>query len=102
MATLDRNPRRGRERTIKQARRVAETGAGKAFDRLALVMPQASACDLEQDVRQDFPTDIYRFAQVPVSTWRWPCGASRYPPFRSATKASTFPIAVTTCEVILC
>ncbi|MEI8371508.1 MAG: hydrogenase [Planctomycetota bacterium] len=36
---------------------------------LGLVGPVARACDLEQDVRQDFPADIYRFAQVPVSTW---------------------------------
>jgi Ni,Fe-hydrogenase III large subunit len=35
---------------------------------LGLVGPAARACDLEEDVRQDFPADIYRFAQVPVST----------------------------------
>ena len=36
---------------------------------LGLVGPAARACGLECDVRQDFPAGIYRFAQVPVSTW---------------------------------
>ncbi|MBI1903203.1 MAG: NADH-quinone oxidoreductase subunit C [Planctomycetia bacterium] len=36
---------------------------------LGLVGPAARACGLECDVRQDFPWGIYRFAQVPVSTW---------------------------------
>jgi Ni,Fe-hydrogenase III large subunit len=36
---------------------------------LGLVGPAARACGLERDVRQDFPAGIYRFAQVPVSTW---------------------------------
>jgi len=31
--------------------------------------PTARACGVEYDVRQDFPSGIYRFAQVPVSTW---------------------------------
>lgn len=36
---------------------------------LGLVGPAARACGLEGDVRGDFPAGIYRFAQVPVSTW---------------------------------
>src|SRR5262249_41209692 len=36
---------------------------------LGLVGPAARACGLERDVRQDFPSGIFRFAQVPVSTW---------------------------------
>jgi Ni,Fe-hydrogenase III large subunit len=36
---------------------------------LGLVGPAARACGLERDVRHDFPAGIYRFAQVPVSTW---------------------------------
>jgi len=36
---------------------------------LGLVGPSARACGLERDVRLDFPTGIYRFAHVPISTW---------------------------------
>src|SRR5262249_49086434 len=36
---------------------------------LGLVGPAARACGIECDARQDFPSGIYRFAQVPVSTW---------------------------------
>ncbi len=36
---------------------------------LGLVGPAARACGLECDVRHDFPTGIFRFAQMPVSTW---------------------------------
>ena len=36
---------------------------------LGLVGPTARACGVECDVRQDFPSGIYRFAQVPISTW---------------------------------
>src|SRR5207302_876150 len=36
---------------------------------LGMVGPAARACGVEQDARQDFPSGIYRFAQVPVSTW---------------------------------
>jgi Ni,Fe-hydrogenase III large subunit len=36
---------------------------------LGMVGPAARACGIECDVRQDFPYGIYRFAQVPVSTW---------------------------------
>jgi Ni,Fe-hydrogenase III large subunit len=36
---------------------------------LGVVGVAARACGLECDVRQDFPAGIFRFAQVPVSTW---------------------------------
>jgi Ni,Fe-hydrogenase III large subunit len=36
---------------------------------LGMVGPAARACGPERDVRQDFPAGIYRFSQVPVSTW---------------------------------
>jgi Ni,Fe-hydrogenase III large subunit len=36
---------------------------------LGLVGPAARACGVERDVRHDFPTGIYRFAQLPVSSW---------------------------------
>jgi Ni,Fe-hydrogenase III large subunit len=36
---------------------------------LGMVGPAARACGIECDVRQDFPSGIFRFAQVPVSTW---------------------------------
>jgi Ni,Fe-hydrogenase III large subunit len=51
--------------------RFDETGAvsQEAAIALGLVGPAARACGLERDVRQDFPTGIFRFAQVPVSTW---------------------------------
>ena len=37
---------------------------------LGLVGPVARACGAEYDVRQDFPSGIYRFAHIPVSTGR--------------------------------
>ncbi|HEV3386587.1 MAG TPA: NADH-quinone oxidoreductase subunit C [Gemmata sp.] len=37
---------------------------------LGLVGPAARACGIENDVRQDFPSGIFRFAQVAVSTWQ--------------------------------
>jgi Ni,Fe-hydrogenase III large subunit len=33
-----------------------------------LVGPAARACGVERDVRHDFPSGMFRFAQVPVST----------------------------------
>ncbi|MBI2899206.1 MAG: NADH-quinone oxidoreductase subunit C [Planctomycetes bacterium] len=36
---------------------------------LGLVGPAARACGIERDVRLEFPSGIYRFAQIPVSTW---------------------------------
>jgi Ni,Fe-hydrogenase III large subunit len=37
---------------------------------LGMVGPAARACGVEYDVRQDFPAGIFRFAQVPLSTWK--------------------------------
>lgn len=39
---------------------------------LGLVGPAARACGVERDVRQDFPSGIFRFAQIPIS--KWPSG----------------------------
>jgi Ni,Fe-hydrogenase III large subunit len=36
---------------------------------LGLVGVAARACGLARDVRQDFPSGVFRFAQIPVSTW---------------------------------
>jgi Ni,Fe-hydrogenase III large subunit len=36
---------------------------------LGLVGPSARACDVERDTRHEFPAGIYRFVQIPVSTW---------------------------------
>jgi Ni,Fe-hydrogenase III large subunit len=51
--------------------RFEETGAVSRETALALglVGPAARACGVESDVRHDFPSGIYRFAAVPVSTW---------------------------------
>lgn len=48
------------------------TGAVSSDDcrALGMVGPAARACGVESDVRHDFPSGIFRFAQVPVSTWR--------------------------------
>ena len=37
---------------------------------VGLVGPAARACGVETDVRHDFPSGIFRFAQMPVSTWQ--------------------------------
>ena len=37
---------------------------------LGLVGPAARACGVECDVRQDFPTGIFRSAPVPISIWK--------------------------------
>jgi Ni,Fe-hydrogenase III large subunit len=39
-----------------------------ACEELGLVGPTARACGVERDVRQDFPSGIFRFSQIPVST----------------------------------
>jgi Ni,Fe-hydrogenase III large subunit len=50
--------------------RFEETGIVSVADcrALGLVGPAARACGVEHDIRQDFPSGIFRFAQVPVST----------------------------------
>jgi Ni,Fe-hydrogenase III large subunit len=51
--------------------RFERTGVVSPEDCVALGMvgPAGRACGAECDVRQDFPSGIFRFAQVPVSTW---------------------------------
>ena len=50
--------------------RFEETGAVSDADcvALGLVGPAARACGMERDVRQDHPTGLYRFHQIPVAT----------------------------------
>jgi Ni,Fe-hydrogenase III large subunit len=47
----------------------AGTVSRKTCNELGLVGPVARACGLERDIRQEFPFGIYRFFQVPVSTF---------------------------------
>lgn len=51
--------------------RFEETGTitPEVCHELGIVGPAARACGVEYDVRHDFPSGIFRFAQVPVSTW---------------------------------
>jgi Ni,Fe-hydrogenase III large subunit len=51
--------------------RFEETGtvARDVCDALGLVGPAARACGVERDVRHEFPSGIFRFAHIPVSTW---------------------------------
>src|SRR5438105_3859942 len=50
--------------------RFEETGPVARADAVAvgLVGVAARACGLDQDMRQDFPAGVYRFAQLPIST----------------------------------
>jgi Ni,Fe-hydrogenase III large subunit len=52
--------------------RFEETGIVSRADceALGLVGPAARACGVERDVRQEFPSGIFRFAHIPVSTWQ--------------------------------
>jgi len=36
---------------------------------LGIVGPALRACGIERDVRQDFPTGVFRSSQIPVATW---------------------------------
>lgn len=51
--------------------RFADTGTISRADcqALGLVGPAARACGVERDIRQDFPSGVYRFAQIPISKW---------------------------------
>ena len=52
--------------------RFETTGAVSRDDCLALGMvgPAARACGVPVDARSDFPSGIFRFAQVPLSSWQ--------------------------------
>jgi Ni,Fe-hydrogenase III large subunit len=51
--------------------RFEDTGAisRQTCEALGLVGPAARACGVERDVRQDFPSGVFRFAQIPISKW---------------------------------
>jgi Ni,Fe-hydrogenase III large subunit len=51
--------------------RFEDTGrlAPETCAELGLVGLVARACGVQRDVRHEFPSGIYRFAQIPVSTW---------------------------------
>jgi Ni,Fe-hydrogenase III large subunit len=51
--------------------RFEDTGAISlpVAEQLGLVGPAARACGLVRDVRHDFPTGVFQFSQMPVSTW---------------------------------
>jgi len=43
--------------------------AGSHCRELGIVGPPARAAGIEQDARLDYPSDVYQFAQIPVSLW---------------------------------
>ena len=51
--------------------RFEDTGVVSRTDceALGLVGPAARACGVERDVRQEFPSGIFRFTHIPVATW---------------------------------
>jgi Ni,Fe-hydrogenase III large subunit len=51
--------------------RFDQTGvvSAETCERIGLVGVAARACGVARDVRRDFPSGIFRFAQIPVSTW---------------------------------
>ena len=51
--------------------RFEETGvvSRETCNALGLVGPAARACGVDRDVRHDFPSGIFRFAHIPLSTW---------------------------------
>ena len=51
--------------------RFEETGAvdREVARSLGMVGMAARACGLDRDIRRDFPTGIFQFSQLPVSTW---------------------------------
>jgi len=57
--------------TLSVQARFEETGAVSRSDaeQLGLVGMAARACGVERDIRHDLPSGVYRFAQLPVSTW---------------------------------
>lgn len=51
--------------------RFEDTGriSRETCETLGIVGPVARACGVERDARQDFPSGIFRFAQIPASRW---------------------------------
>jgi len=51
--------------------RFEETGrlSPETCNALGVVGPVARACGLQRDVRHELPSGIFRFAQIPISTW---------------------------------
>ena len=45
------------------------TVSAEMCEQLGLVGPAARACGIERDVRHKFPSGIYRFFHIPISTW---------------------------------
>jgi Ni,Fe-hydrogenase III large subunit len=41
----------------------------ESCEALGLVGPASRGCGVERDIRQDFPSGIFRFAQIPISKW---------------------------------
>lgn len=52
--------------------RFEETGliTREVAEEIGLVGPAARACGIERDIRQDFPSGIYRYSHIPISTWQ--------------------------------
>jgi Ni,Fe-hydrogenase III large subunit len=57
--------------TLSVQARFEDTGtvSRQACEDLGLVGVAARACGVDRDVRHDFPTGLYRFAQIPLATW---------------------------------
>jgi Ni,Fe-hydrogenase III large subunit len=51
--------------------RFEDTGpvSSEVAEQLGMVGPAARACGLLRDVRHDFPSGVFQFSQIPVSTW---------------------------------
>lgn len=52
--------------------RLEETGhvSREDAESIGLVGPAARACGIERDVRHDFPSGIFRYSHIPLSTWQ--------------------------------
>ncbi len=52
--------------------RFEETGhvSREIAEAIGLVGPAARACGIERDVRHDFPSGIFRYSYIPLSTWQ--------------------------------
>jgi Ni,Fe-hydrogenase III large subunit len=58
--------------TMSVQARFEDTGAVSqaTAEVLGMVGMAARACGIERDVRHDFPSGIFRFSQIPVSSWK--------------------------------